>query len=204
MNEDEDARIDEFLDKLNLKEYESIKSAKEIGPNFTILNDVLEPLNDTKIKFENPELKIDKKIRNRVIAIIPINATNKEDNDFLKDIKLHQKIYEMDAQKINELIEIIKNNFYILSGSVKSLINAVEKSKSEYFYTIKMMMSPITAQVENLNKIDVSKFNKEKQINYEEKRKNFDDKIKEYDENLQKILVEKKGIIENVKQNLLK
>ena len=203
MNEDEDARIDEFLDKLNLKEYESIKSAKEIGPNFTILNDVLEPLNDTKIKFENPELKIDKKIRNKVLAIIPINATNKEDNDFLKDIKLHQKIYEMDAQKINELIEIIKNNFYILSGSVKSLINAVEKSKSEYFYTIKMIMSPITAQVENLNKIDISKFNKEKQINYEDKRKNVDDKIKEYDENLQKILVEKKGIIENVKQNLL-
>ena len=204
MNEDEDARIDEFLDKLNLKEYEPIKSAKEIGSNFTILNDVLEPLNDIKIKFENPELKIDKKIRNKVLAIIPINAANKEDNDFLKDIKLHQKIYEMDAQKINELIEIIKNNFYILSGSVKSLINAVEKSKSEYFYTIKMMMSPITTQVENLNKIDVSKFNKEKQINYEEKRKNFDDKIKEYDENLQKILVEKKGIIENVKQNLLK
>ena len=173
MADDDDALIDEFLDKLNLEEYEAIKSAKEISFNIIVLNDVLEPMNETKIKFENPELKIDKKVRNRVLAIIPINATNKEDNNFLKDIKYYQSIYEMDAEKVNDLIEGIKNNFYVLSGSVKNLINAVEKSKSEYFQTIKVMMSPMTAQVENLNKIDVSKFNKEKQINYEDKRKNI-------------------------------
>ena len=204
MADDDDALIDEFLDKLNLEEYEAIKSAKEISSNFTTLNDVLEPMNETKIKFENPELKIDKKIRNRVLAVIPINATNNEDNNFLKDIKVYQSIYEMDAKKVNDLIEGIKDNFYILSGSVKNLINAVEKSKTEYFQTIKLMMSPMTAQVENLNKIDVSKFNKEKQINYEDKRKNIDDKILEYDGSLQKILAEKKDIIENVNQNLLK
>ena len=204
MADDDDALIDEFLDKLNLEEYEAIKSAKEISSNIIVLNDVLEPMNETKIKFENPELKIDKKVRNRVLAIIPINATNKEDNNFLKDIKYYQSIYEMDAEKVNDLIEGIKNNFYVLSGSVKNLINAVEKSKSEYFQTIKVMMSPMTAQVENLNKIDVSKFNKEKQINYEDKRKNIDDKISEYDESLKIILVEKKDIIEKVNQNLLK
>ena len=63
MADDDDALIDEFLDKLNLEEYEAIKSAKEISSNIIVLNDVLEPMNETKIKFENPELKIDKKVR---------------------------------------------------------------------------------------------------------------------------------------------
>ena len=89
MADDDDALIDEFLDKLNLEEYEAIKSAKEISSNIIVLNDVLEPMNETKIKFENPELKIDKKVRNRVLAIIPNKATNKEDNNFLKDIKYY-------------------------------------------------------------------------------------------------------------------
>ena len=54
MADDDDALIDEFLDKLNLEEYEAIKSAKEISSNIIVLNDVLEPMNETKIKFENP------------------------------------------------------------------------------------------------------------------------------------------------------
>ena len=202
MEEDVDLIIDEFLDNLNQEEFEAIQSAKEINSNFLVLNEVLEPMNETKIIFENPELKIDKKIRNKVLVVIPIRANNTEDDNFLKDIRLYQKIYEMDAKKSNELVESIKENFIMLSFSIKALINTVEKSKSEYFETIKLMMSPMTAQVEKLNKIDVNKFNKEKKLNYEDKRKRLDDKIKEYDNSLSKIITEKKEILDNVKQNL--
>ena len=203
MDDEVDRLIDEFLGKMNLEEFQAIQSAKEIDSNFSVLNDALEPMNETQIIFENPELKINKKIRNKVLVVIPVKANNPEDNNFLKDIKLYKEIYELDAKKTNELVESVKENFSNLSGSVKALISSVEKSKSEYFETIRLMMSPMTAQVEKLNKIDVNKFNKEKKLNYEDKRKRLDDKIKEYDNSFSKIISEKKEIIENVNQNLL-
>ena len=203
MDDEVDRLIDEFLGKMNLEEFQAIQSAKEIDSNFSVINDALEPMNETQIIFENPELKINKKIRNKVLVVIPVKANNPEDNNFLKDIKLYKEIYELDAKKTNELVESVKENFSNLSGSVKALISSVEKSKSEYFETIRLMMSPMTAQVEKLNKIDINKFNKEKKLNYEDKRKRLDDKIKEYDNSFSKIISEKKEIIENVNQNLL-
>jgi len=203
MEEDDDVKIDEFLDQLNLEEFQAVKSGKEIGSNFSALNEVLEPMNETQLLFENPELKIDKKIRNKVLVVIPMKAPNPEDDNFLKDIKLYKTIYELDAKKSNELVENVKENFTNLSGSVRALNNSVEKSKKDYFETIKLMMSPMTAQVEKLNKIEVNKFNKEKKLNYEDKRKILDDKIKEYDASLAKIIADKKKILQNVNQNLL-
>ena len=203
MEDDDDVKIDEFLDQLNLEEFQAVKSGKEIGSNFSALNEVLEPMNETQLLFENPELKIDKKIRNKVLVVIPMKAPNPEDDNFLKDIKLYKTIYELDAKKSNELVENVKENFTNLSGSVRALNNSVEKSKKDYFETIKLMMSPMTAQVEKLNKIEVNKFNKEKKLNYEDKRKILDDKIKEYDVSLAKIIADKKNILQNVNQNLL-
>ena len=203
MEDDDDVKIDEFLDQLNLEEFQAVKSGKEIGSNFSALNEVLEPMNETQLLFENPELKIDKKIRNKVLVVIPMKAPNPEDDNFLKDIKLYKTIYELDAKKSNELVENVKENFTNLSGSVRALNNSVEKSKKDYFETIKLMMSPMTAQVEKLNKIEVNKFNKEKKLNYEDKRKILDDKIKEYDASLAKIIADKKKILQNVNHNLL-
>ena len=203
MEDDDDVKIDEFLDQLNLEEFQAVKSGKEIGSNFSALNEVLEPMNETQLIFENPELKIDEKIRNRVLVVIPMKANNPEDDNFLKDIKLYKTIYELDAKKSNELVENVKENFKNLSGNVQALINSVEKSKKDYFETIKQMMSPMTVQIEKLNKIEVNKFNKEKKLNYEDKRKILDDKIKEYDANLAKIIANKKKILQNVNQNLL-
>jgi hypothetical protein len=112
-------------------------------------------------------------------------------------------MYELDIQKTNELIDGIKNNFIIFSDSVNALINTIEKSKSEYFETIKIMMIPMTTQKDKLNKIEVKKFNKEKKLNYEDKRMRLDDKIKEYDKSLSKIISEKKEILISVNQNLM-
>ena len=109
----------------------------------------------------------------------------------------------MNTKKINQLIDNIKENFILLGGSIKSLIKSVEKSKMEYFETIKLMMIPMTAQVEKLNKIQVNKFNKEKQLNYEDKKSSLDNDIKEYDKKLSKIIIEKKEILDDVKENLI-
>ena len=65
------------------------------------------------------------------------------------------------------------------------------------------MMSPMTVQIEKLNKIDVNKFNKEKKINYEDKRSHLDNNIKKYDKKLSRIISEKKEILDKVKQNIL-
>ena len=203
MDDDEDEKIEEFLNSLNREEFESVLTSKVISANFNALNSVLEPMNETKIIFENPELKINKILRSKVMSIIPVKASHSEDNNFLKDLKLFKTIYELDAKKVNELINSVKDNFSMLSGSVKSLINAVEKSKSEYFETIRLMMLPMTTQVEKLNKIEVDKFNKEKRLNYEEKRDKLDNAIMEYDVKLSKIITEKKDILENVNKNLM-
>ena len=40
MNDDEDRMIDEFLEKMNLEEFQAILSAKEIDSNFSALNEV--------------------------------------------------------------------------------------------------------------------------------------------------------------------
>ena len=203
MEVDDDTKIDEFLDKLNKEEYQSTESVKEISPQFSSLDDILDPMNEIQILFENPDLKFTNKIRNKISIVIPVKSNNEEDEKFLKGIKLYKNIYEMNAQKINQLIDNIKENFVILGGSIRSLIKSVEKSKMEYFETIKLMLTPMTVQVEKLNKIEVNKFSKEKQLNYEDKKTNLDNDIKDYDKKLSKITNEKKEILENVKQNLL-
>ena len=203
MEVDDDTKIDEFLDKLNKEEYQSTESVKEISPQFSSLDDILDPMNEIQILFENPDLKFTNKIRNKISIVIPVKSNNEEDEKFLKGIKSYKNIYEMNAQKINQLIDNIKENFVILGGSIRSLIKSVEKSKMEYFETIKLMLTPMTVQVEKLNKIEVNKFSKEKQLNYEDKKTNLDNDIKDYDKKLSKITNEKKEILENVKQNLL-
>ena len=203
MEIDEDAKIDKFLDKLDLEEFQSIESSKEIPPQFIALDNILDPMNEFQIFLENPDLKIIKQLRNKISIAIPVKLNNEEDEIFLKGIKSYKNIYEMDAKKINEFVDNIKENFILLNNSIKSLIKSVEKSKNEYFETIKLMMSPMTVQIEKLNKIDVNKFNKEKKINYEDKRSHLDNNIKEYDKKLSRIISEKKEILEKVKQNIL-
>ena len=203
MEIDEDAKIDKFLDKLNLEEFQSIESSKEIPPQFIALDNILDPMNEFQIFLENPDLKIIKQLRNKISIAIPVKLNNEEDEIFLKGIKSYKNIYEMDAKKINEFVDNIKGNFILLNSSIKSLIKSVEKSKNEYFETIKLMMSPMTVQIEKLNKIDVNKFNKEKKINYEDKRSHLDNNIKQYDKKLSRIISEKKEILDKVKQNIL-
>ena len=203
MEIDEDAKIDKFLDKLNLEEFQSIESSKEIPPQFIALDDILDPMNEFQIFLENPDLKIIKQLRNKISIAIPVKLNNEENEIFLKGIKSYKNIYEMDAKKINEFVDNIKGNFILLNSSIKSLIKSVEKSKNEYFETIKLMMSPMTVQIEKLNKIDVNKFNKEKKINYEDKRSHLDNNIKQYDKKLSRIISEKKEILDKVKQNIL-
>ena len=203
MEIDEDAKIDKFLDKLNLEEFQSIESSKEIPPQFIALDNILDPMNEFQIFLENPDLKIIKQLRNKISIAIPVKLNNGENEIFLKGIKSYKNIYEMDAKKINEFVDNIKGNFILLNSSIKSLIKSVEKSKNEYFETIKLMMSPMTVQIEKLNKIDVNKFNKEKKINYEDKRSHLDNNIKQYDKKLSRIISEKKEILDKVKQNIL-
>ena len=203
MEGDDDTKIDEFLEKLNKEEYQSTESVKEISPQFSSLDDILDQMNEIQILFENPDLKFTNKIRNKISIVIPVKSNNEEDENFFKGIKSYKNIYEMNAQKINQLIDNIKENFVILGGSIRSLIKSVEKSKMEYFETIKLMLTPMTVQIEKLNKIEVNKFSKEKQLNYEDKKTNLDNDIKDYDKKLSKIIVEKKEILDNVKQNLL-
>ena len=203
MEIDEDAKIDKFLDKLNLEEFQSIESSKEIPPQFIALDNILDPINEFQIFLENPDLKIIKQLRNKISIAIPVKLNNEENEIFLKGIKSYKNIYEMDAKKINEFVDNIKGNFILLNSSIKSLIKSVEKSKNEYFETIKLMMSPMTVQIEKLNKIDVNKFNKEKKINYEDKRSHLDNNIKQYDKKLSRIISEKKEILDKVKQNIL-
>ena len=203
MYEDDDLKIDEFLTKLTSEEYKSVESSKDIDSNFSALDEVLISINAIKLTFSNPELKIDKKIRNKVLVVIPNKAKYSEDDKIISDIKAYKNMYELDIQKTNELIDGIKNNFITFSDSVNALINTIEKSKSEYFETIKIMMIPMTTQKDKLNKIEVKKFNKEKKLNYEDKRMSLDDKIKEYDKSLSKIISEKKEILISVNQNLM-
>ena len=127
MYEDDDLRIDEFLTQLTSEEYKSVESSKDIDSNFSALDEVLISINAIKLTFANPELKIDKKIRNKVLVVIPNKAKYSEDDKIISDIKAYKNMYELDIQKTNELIDGIKNNFIIFSDSVNALIELGKK-----------------------------------------------------------------------------
>ena len=133
MEIDDELKIDKFLEKLNSEEFQSIESRKEILPQFIALDDILDAMNEIQILFENPDLKINKQLRNKISIAIPVKSNNEDDEILLKEIKSYKNKYEMDAKKFNEFIDNIKNNFIILSGSIEYLIKSVEKSKVEYF-----------------------------------------------------------------------
>ena len=203
--EDKDEEIEEFINGCNTEEYKKIESVQEFNSNFLVINEILEPLNETDIFFENPSLKINKTIRNKIQIIAPQNKIiNQEDLNNIKDIEYIQKIYEENAIKINNTIDGVKNNFIDLSKSIKSLIELIEKVKNEYFSTIKQMINPIIEKIKNIEIFNSNKFDKDSKQKFETKKTELDIKIKSYDQNLTKIIKDLKDVFKKVNSNISK
>lgn len=201
-DEENDNRIEEFCKNLSKQDYKDIQSAKVIHYNFESMNEILEPLNEAKIFFENPELKINKTIRCKLQIITPSKQLDKEDDNFIKDIKCIQKGYEESADETIKTINNVKKNFTDLSKSVVSLIDAMEQTKSEYFETLLDIIRPMVIEVEKIESIDQSKLSKEKKVNYQDMKNKLDQKIKPYDSNLSKIIKDTKGVLNQVNDNI--
>ena len=197
-----DQIIDDFCNKVNAQEYNDIKSAKVIRSNFLSLNDILEGLNEAKIFYENPDLKLVKTIKKKLQIITPTKDLSNEDLNFINDIKTFQKGFEENAEETIITIDNVKKNFCDLSKSVKDLIEAIEKTKIEYFDTLRDMIKPIIIEIEKIESIDKSKFNKEKMVNYNNRKNKLDKIIKPYDEKLADIIKEKKEILNQIKDNI--
>lgn len=203
--EDKDEEIEEFINGCSTEEYKDVESAKEINSNFLVINEILEPLNETDIFFENPSLKINKTMRNKLQIIIPQNKITKaKDVNNIKDIEYFQKIYEENAIEINNTIDKVKINFIDLSKSVKSLIELIEKVKNGYFDAIKQMITPIIEKIKNIESFNPKKFDKEAKKKFETKKKELDTKIKSYDKSLTKVVKDLKEVFKNVNSNILK
>ena len=201
-DEENDRRIEEFCKNLNKQDYKDIQSAKVIHYNFESLNEILELLNEAILFFEIPELKITKTIKSKLQIITLNKKLGKEDSNFIKDIKCIQQGYEESAYEANKRIENIKKNFTELSNSVVSLIDAIEKTKAEYFETIVDMINPMKVEVEKIESIDQSKFTKEKKVNYKDMKNKLDEKIKPYDRNLSQIIKDTKDVLNQVNDNI--
>ena len=198
-----DEEIEEFIDGCSSKEFKDIESTKVIHSNLLVINEILEPLNEAEIFFENPTLKINKTVRNKLQIVIPQNKfINSEDLNIIKDIKYFQKTYEENADETNKTIEKVKNNFIELGKSVKSLIELIEKVKNEYFNTIKQMVTPIIDKIKNIEKFDTKRFDKETLKTFEKKKKELDNKIKSYDKNLANIIKELKEVFNRINKNI--
>ena len=201
-DESNDQLIDDFCNKVNTQEYKDIQTAKVIRSNFVSLNDILEELNETKIFYENPDLKLVKTIKKKLQIITPTKDLNIEDLNLIKDIKTFQEGFEENAEQTINTIDNVKKNFADLSKSVKNLIEAIEKTKVEYFDTLRDMIKPIIVEVEKIENIDKSKLNKEKMVNYNDRKNKLDKSIKPYDEKLAAIIKEKKDILNQIKDNI--
>ena len=203
MNEDNnDDIIDDFCQKVNSEEFKGILSAKEIHSNFESMNEILETLNETKIFYENPQLRIINSIKPKLHIITPKKDLIKEDHDSIKDIKIFQNGYEESADEIISTVENVKINFADLSKSVKGLIDAIEQTKIEYFDTIKEMINPMIIEIENIEKVDTKKFNKEKLVNFKDMKEKLDKRIKLYDQQLATMIKDKKEILSQVNSNI--
>ena len=201
-DEENDYKIEEFCKTLNSQDYSNIESARDIRSNFESLNEIIEPLNETKIYFENPELKINKTFRSKLQIITPNKTLEKEDENLIKDIKCFQTGYEDSANEVINLVENVKKNVYELSGSVKSLIDAVEKTKIEYYDTLQEMITPLKIEADKIEKVDQKKISKEKKINYNDMKSKLDKSIRPYDQKLAQIIKDTQNILSNVKENI--
>ena len=76
--------LNEILMERRADEYQNILSGKEIFSNFEAMNEILEPLNKTKIFYENPGLKITKTLRSKIQIITPYKELNKDDQNLIK------------------------------------------------------------------------------------------------------------------------
>ena len=166
------------------------------------MNEILAPLNETKIFFENPELKIHKTLRTKLQIITPNIKLEKEDDNLIKDLKCYQIGHEDSANEVINLVKNVKNHYSELSNSVKSLIDAVEKTKVEYYYTLKDMINPLIIEEDKIEKVDQSKFTKEKKVNYNDMKAKLNKLIKPYDEKLAKIIKDTQDILGQVKENI--
>ena len=201
--DENDEKIEELINQCTTENLKDIESAKEIHSNFEVINEILQPLNETEIFFENPGLKINKTIRNKLQIIIPMNKiTNNEDLNVLRDIQFFQKCYEENALEGNKTIENIKKCFIDLSQSVKSLIDLIEKVQSEYFKTIQQMVNPIIINIKNMEKFDKKKFGKDSLKIFEQKENSLNKKIKSYDKNLASIIKDLKEVFKKIKANI--
>ena len=203
--DENDEEIEELIEVCDSINFVDIESTKEIKPTFIVINEILEPLFETEIFFENPELKINKTIKNKLQLIAPNNKiTNDEDKNLIKDINFFQKKYEESAAESNKTIENIKKYFIELSQSVKSLIDLIEKVKNEFFETIKQMVNPIIDKVKNVEQFDTKQFDSETLKTFKTKKKELDKKIKTYDSNLTRIIKDLKEVFKKVNSNIQK
>ena len=203
MAEDNDEQIENFFDSITTQEFKEIRSPKEIYSNLELIQEILAPLNEAKIFFENPSLKINKTLKNNLQIITRQKIfENLEDENLIKDIQYFQKIYEGNALETNKTIEKVKQNYIELSKSVSSLIDLFEKVKNDFFNTIKSMISPITLELKKFEKINKKKFDKNKLKIYETKRDELNKNIEIYDKNLSKIVQEIKNIYIKIKTNI--
>ena len=159
----DEEKIDKYVELVDKEEFKKVKSTKEVYSNLKLLNEIIEPLNETKIFFENPGLKINKTVKSK-IQVITYNEKlkYKEDDNLIKDIKCYQEIYEGNAVESNKAIDKIKNNFINLSKSVSNLVDLFEKVKNDFFSVVESMTNPILAEIEKIKEIDEKKFEKEK------------------------------------------
>ena len=201
-DENLDISIEKFCEDFNKDEYQNILAGKEILSNFEAMNEILEPLNKTKIFYENPGLKITKTLRSKIQIITPYKELNKDDQNLIKDIKRFQEGYEDYAAETIKTIENVKLNYFELSNSVKKLIDAIEITKTEYYDTMKDMMTPLMTEIEKIESIDTSKFSKEKLVNYKKMKSQLDNNIKSYDKELATIIKNKKEILNKINDNI--
>ena len=141
------------MQKVDKEEFKKVKSAKEIYTGLEVLREIIEPLNETTIFFENPGLKITKTIKTK-LQIIPFThkLKNKEDDNLIKDIKCFQNIYEENAVESNKTIDNVKNNFINLSESVSNLVHLFEKVQKDFFNTVESMINPIIIEIQKIIK----------------------------------------------------
>ena len=204
MEEDEnEEKIDKYVELTDKEEFKKVKSTKEIYSNLKLLNEIIEPLNETKIFFENPGLKIKKTVKSKIQVITYKEKLKyKEDDNLIRDIQAYQSIYEENAVESNKAIDKIKNNFINLSKSVSNLIDLFEKVKNDFFNVVESMTNPILIEIEKLKEIDEKKFENEKLKKYKEKKNKLNDNIEKYDKNLSNIIIEIKDILMKIKSNI--
>ena len=192
---------DEFFNSLSQEDVLAFSSLTEIEYNYQVLNEIVDKLSDQNLNCVNPELLINKELKEELYYLPPADFEEKYDKkkkNLIKDILEYKNTYEKESKTTNKIIRSIKNSMKELTNSSNEIFEYSQKIYDEHDNDAKNLIKPMIKKEENLDKIDTNLLNSKDQSTFQSERENIKNKLKNFDDKAFLSLGKLRNILKNI------